>query len=120
MCQITLDNNNFAFYLLALLSRHNDTKFLAFRNKRLNQMLKQKKILYILRRKTYRSVVDFTSSRFHKPQVNWRAVDAKSSKLTQSNKPIGPKKYAKISMSPVFFFFDIKQKKEKRKEKRWN
>lgn len=49
----------------------------------------------------YRSVVDFTSSRFHKPHVSWRAVDRNSRTFTHSKIPMGPKKNAKISMSPV-------------------
>lgn len=51
--------------------------------------------------RTHRSVVDLTSSRFHRPHVSWRAVDANSRKLMISNRPIGPKKYVKISMSPA-------------------
>lgn len=50
---------------------------------------------------TYRSVVDLTSSRFHRPHVSWRAVEANSRKLMINSTPIGPKKYVKISMSPV-------------------
>ncbi len=50
---------------------------------------------------SYRSVVDLTSSRFHRPHVSCRAVDKNKRILTQSRMPIGPKKYAKISISPV-------------------
>lgn len=49
---------------------------------------------------THRSVVDLTSSRFHNPHVSCRAVDANSRQLITSSKPIGPKKYVKISISP--------------------
>lgn len=49
----------------------------------------------------YRSVVDLTSSRFHSPQVNCRAVDANSNKFTNNRKPTGPKKYANNSLSPT-------------------
>lgn len=48
----------------------------------------------------YRSVVDFTSSRFQRPQVSCLAVDRNSKTFTHSRIPMGPKKYAKISISP--------------------
>lgn len=54
-----------------------------------------------VRKSTHRSVVDLTSSRFHRPHVSCRAVEANSKKLMISSRPIGPKKYVKISMSPV-------------------
>lgn len=60
----------------------------------------------------YRSVVDLTSSRFHRPQVNCRAVDANSNKFTNNKKPIGPKKYANNSLSPTQY----KHEKEKKKK----
>lgn len=47
------------------------------------------------------SVVDLTSSRFHKPHVNCRAVDANKRRFTPSNTPIGPKKKVNISKSPI-------------------
>ena len=49
----------------------------------------------------YRSVVLFTNSPFHRPHVSSRAVAAKNNRFTASRKPMGPKKYARISMSPV-------------------
>ena len=51
--------------------------------------------------RAYRSVVDFTSSRFQRPQVSWRAVDRNSKTFTHNRIPMGPKKYARISKSPV-------------------
>lgn len=50
---------------------------------------------------THFSVVVLTSSRFQRPQVNWRVVDTKSKILVMSRAPIGAKKYVKISLSPV-------------------
>lgn len=49
----------------------------------------------------YRSVVLFTNSPFQRPHVSSRAVAAKNRRFTARRTPIGPKKYAKISMSPV-------------------
>lgn len=40
--------------------------------------------------KIYRSVVDLTSSRFQRPHVNCRAVDANNRKFTHKRIPIGP------------------------------
>lgn len=82
----------YSFSLLNTLFTYNDVKFF---------------FLYKLEKKgTHRSVVDLTSSRFHKPHVNCLAVDANNRQLMTSKRPIGPKKYVNISMSP-----------EKKKEK---
>lgn len=54
---------------------------------------------------TYRSVVLFTNSPFHRPHVSSRAVAAKNRRLTASKKPMGPKKYAKIAMSSGKYIF---------------
>ena len=50
---------------------------------------------------TYLSVVLFTNSPFQRPHVNSRAVTAKNIRFTARSTPIGPKKYARISMSPA-------------------
>lgn len=55
----------------------------------------------LTRTRTYRSVVLFTNSPFQSPQVSSLAVAAKKMRLTASSTPIGPKKYANISMSPA-------------------
>lgn len=49
----------------------------------------------------YLSVVDLTSSRFHSPQVNCRAVDRNSNKLVNKRNPTGPMKYGSISCLPA-------------------
>lgn len=49
----------------------------------------------------YLSVVLFTNSPFQRPHVNSRAVTAKNIRFIASSTPMGPKKYARISMSPA-------------------
>lgn len=49
----------------------------------------------------YLSVVLFTNSPFQRPHVNSRAVTAKNRRFTAKSTPTGPKKYARISMSPA-------------------
>lgn len=57
--------------------------------------------MYAVYHLAYRSVVDLTSSRFQRPQVNCRAVEANNSRFMPSSMPMGPKKYANISESPA-------------------
>lgn len=50
---------------------------------------------------THLSVVLFTNSPFQRPHVNSRAVTAKKRRFMARRTPTGPKKYAKISISPA-------------------
>lgn len=57
-------------------------------------------IMLFMSESAYLSVVDLTSSLFHKPHVNSLAVSPNNMRLTNKRVPIGPKKNVNFSISP--------------------